>query len=92
MHKLKNFVKSFVKKDGIIYKIISKIYHTLSTIKYKISNHKKITEQNKHYTEQVDKAVEIINKYKNKDYIVFYNPTWLGVANSTYETLVLKME
>ena len=83
MHKLKNFVKSFVKKDGIIYKIISKIYHTLSTIKYKISNHKKITEQNKHYTEQVDKAVEIINKYKNKDYIVFYNPTWLGVANST---------
>ena len=83
MKKIKDFVKRFVKKDGIIYRIIRKIYHILSTIKYKIVNNKKIKEQNKHYTNQVNKASEIIKEYKDKEYIVFYNPTWLGVANST---------
>ena len=83
MQKLKNFVKRFIKKDSLIYKIIRKIYHILSTTKYKITNRKKIKEQNKHYSKQVEKAQEELKKYNNKEYIVFYNPTWLGVANST---------
>ena len=83
MQKLKNLIKRFVKKDSFLYRIIRKIYHILSTIKYKITNNKKIKEEQKHYSEQVDKAIEKIKQYKGKDYIVFYNPTWLGVANST---------
>ena len=84
MQKLKNLIKRFVKKDGFLYRIIRKIYHVLSTIKYKITNNKKIKEEQKHYSEQVEKAIEKIKQYyKDKDYIVFYNPTWLGVANST---------
>lgn len=83
MHRIKNFVKRFVKKDGFLYRVIRKIYHIISTIKYKITNHKKYKEENKHYTELVNKAVEKLSEYKGKDYVVFYNPTWLGVANST---------
>ena len=83
MQKLKSFVKRFIKKDGFFYKVIRKTYHGLSTLKYKITNSKQIKEQNKHYSEQVEKAIQVIKKYKEEDYIVFYNPTWLGVANST---------
>lgn len=83
MQKLRNLVKRFIKKDGILYRGIRKVYHTLSTTKYKLTNNKQLKEQNKHYTEQVNKAVEIIKNNQEKDYIVFYNPTWLGVANST---------
>lgn len=83
MQKLKSFVKRFIKKDGLIYKAIRKIYHILSTAKYKITNGKQIKEKQKYYSEQVDNAKEIIKKYQGKDYVVFYNPTWLGVANST---------
>lgn len=83
MQKIKQIIKRFIKKDGILYRIIRKMYHILRTIKYKITNHKKIKIENKHYTEQANKAVEILSKYQGKDYVVFYNPTWLGVANST---------
>ena len=83
MQKLKNFVKRFIKKDGFLYRVIRKIYHILSTFKYKITNNKKIKEEHKHYSDVANKAIEEIEKYKDKDYIVFYNPTWLGVANST---------
>ena len=83
MQKLKDFVKRFIKKDGFIYKVIRKIYHILSSIKYRIVNGKNVRKQNKHYSEQVELAVKKLEDYKNKEYIVFYNPTWLGVANST---------
>ena len=83
MQKLKNLVKRFVKKDGLLYRGIRKIYHILSTAKYKITNNKKRKEEPKHYTEVANEAIEKIKTYKDKDYIVFYNPTWLGVANST---------
>lgn len=83
MHKIKKFLKRFLKKDGIIYKVIRKLYHMLSTIKYKVINRKELKNKYKHYTEQVDRAIEKISEYKGEDYIVFYNPTWLGVANST---------
>ena len=83
MQKIKNFVKRFVKKDGFLYRVIRKIYHTLSTIKYKIISNTQTKEQHEHYSRQAQEAVEIIKKYKGKNYIVLYNPTWLGVANST---------
>ena len=83
MQELKNLVKRFLKKDGILYRGIRKIYHILSTAKYKITNNKKIREEHKHYSEVVNEAIKKIEEYKGKDYIVFYNPTWLGVANST---------
>ena len=83
MQKLKDFVKRFIKKDGFIYKVVRKVYHILSSTKYRIVNGKNVRKQNKHYTEQVELAVKKLEDYKNKEYIVFYNPTWLGVANST---------
>ena len=83
MQKLKNLIKRVVKKDSFLYKLIRKIYHILSTFKYKITNRKQIKEQRKHYRLQVSKAIEMIEKYRDKDYIVFYNPIWLGVANSS---------
>lgn len=83
MQKLKSFVKRFIKKDGFLYRIIRKIYRILSTFKYKITNNKEIKRERIHYSEQVNKAIELIKEYKGKEYIIFYNPTWLGVANST---------
>lgn len=83
MQKLKNLVKRFIKKDSFLYRVIRKIYHTLSTTKYKITNNQKMKEEQMHYSEQVNNAIEKIKQYKNKSYVIFYNPTWLGVANST---------
>ena len=83
MQNLKKFVKALIKKDSLLYNIIKKIYHRLSSFKYRLKNNKQIKAQNRHYTEQVDKATEIIKKYENEDYVVLYNPTWLGVATST---------
>ena len=76
-------MKRFIKKDGFLYKGISKIYHSLSTMKYKITNRREIKEKNKYYDSQVNRAVEILNGYHQSEYVVFYNPTWLGVAAST---------
>lgn len=83
MQKIKNILKRFFKKDGFIYKLISKVYHFLSTQKYKITHNKEIKEERKKYTKTANYAIEIIEKYKDTDYVVFYNPTWLGVAAST---------
>ena len=84
MNKLKKHVKSIIKPDTFIYKLLKKIYHVLSTAKYKIVNRAEMKKQNEYYTKQVKNAVDIINKkYIDADYIVLYNPTWLGVANST---------
>ncbi len=83
MQKIKNFFKSFIKKDSFLYKAISKIYHKLSTIKYKITNNKKIKIEREHFSKVAQESLEFIEKYKKQDYIVFYNPTWLGVAAST---------
>lgn len=83
MQKIKRILKSFIKKDTIIYRGLSKTYHFVSTQKYKITNRKEIKKQNKIFSQRVEEAIEIIKKHKGKDYIVFYNPTWLGVAAST---------
>lgn len=83
MYKLKNFIKKNIKTGSKRYIIFSKIYNKLSTIKYNIVNNSKIREKNKYYDTQINIALKKIEEYKNKEYIVLYNPTWLGVANST---------
>jgi len=83
MQKIKNIFKKFLKKDGFVYKALSKIYHTLSTFKYNIVNGKKLKEERKHYSDVARDSLDIISNFKDSDYIVFYNPTWLGVAAST---------
>lgn len=83
MHKIKNIFKSILGTNTIIYKSSSKLYHFMSNQKYKITHKKEIKIQNEKYNKRVNEAVEIILNYTGKDYIVFYNPTWLGVAAST---------
>lgn len=83
MQKIKSIFKSFIKKDGFMYKVLSKIYHFLSTIKYKITHSKEVKEKNKNFSKRAEEAIETIKSYNGKDYIVLYNPTWLGVAAST---------
>lgn len=91
MQKIKNFIKRLLKNDGLLYRVLKKVYHILSTIKYKIKNNKQLKKEQKHFSEQVSYSVKKINKYKDEEYIVLYNPTWLGVANSSkglFENLV----
>ncbi len=83
MQKIKNSIKSILKPDSILYKLLKKIYKPISTLKYKITNGKDIKAKMAYYDKQVNLAVECIAEYKNKEYITLYNPTWLGVANST---------
>ena len=83
MERIKQFIRSKIDNSGFTFKVIKKLYHKLSTFKYKIINNKKIRQQNKKFKREIEQAIEKIKKYSNKDYIVFYNPTWLGVANST---------
>lgn len=83
MQKIKNILKSFLQEDRFLYKILRKLYHILSTIKYKIVHSKEVRQQNKNYSQRAQEAREKIKQYKDKEYIVFYNPTWLGVAAST---------
>ncbi|MCI8548430.1 MAG: hypothetical protein HFJ38_06025, partial [Bacilli bacterium] len=66
-----------------MYKVLRKVYHVLSSTKYKIVHSKEVKEQNAKYSKRVQEATEKIKQYKDKEYIVFYNPTWLGVAAST---------
>lgn len=84
MKEIKNKFKKYIKKEGILYKILRKIYHILSKLKYKLLNYKDEKKKKLYFSKRVDEACKILNmKYKNSDYIVLYNPTWLGVANST---------
>lgn len=83
MQKIKNFLKRFLKNDGIIYRAIKKVYHFLSTLKYKITHNKEVKAEREKYHQRAISAVEKIKEFEGRDYIVFYNPTWLGVAAST---------
>ena len=83
---LKRWLSEHLNHNSIIYKIIYKSYHKVSSIKYDITNTKssKNWKQKIHYKKQVYNAINIINNnYVNAEYIALYNPTWLGVANST---------
>ena len=84
MQKIKNMFKRFLKKDGIVYRLLSKIYHFFSKIKYNIVNRKKINNERKKYSDRVNEAVLNVAKFNGESYVVFYNPTWLGVAASTF--------
>lgn len=83
MQKIKNVAKRILKKDGFLYNAVRKCYHVLSTIKYKLTNSKQEKQKRIAFEKRIQDALQIIEGYKEKDYIVFYNPTWLGVANST---------
>lgn len=83
MQKVKNLFKRIFKSDSVVFKISSKVYHFLSTLKYNIVNNKKNKEERKKYSHVANEAISEINEFKNSEYVVFYNPTWLGVAAST---------
>lgn len=84
MNSLKNIVKRFIRPGSFVYRVIRKIYHMLSTMKYKMVHFSEEQKQKRYFSKQVENAVKLIKeKYQNADYIVLYNPTWLGVANST---------
>ena len=83
MQKIKNILKRLINKDSFFYKVLSKMYHFLSTIKYRITHNKEVKKEHKEYHGRVEKAIETIKGFQGKEYVVFYNPTWLGVAAST---------
>ncbi len=78
MQKVKAFFKGIFKKDGFMYKALSKIYHFFSKIKYNLVNGKKIKEEKAHYSEVARQAVSDIHSYNNSSYIVFYT---CGIAS-----------
>ena len=81
---IKRMVKNSLDSESGTYKVISGTYRYLSSKKYQLLVEKRNPFVNKEKKE-VKKAVRAINEAKRlkKDYIVLYNPTWLGVANST---------
>lgn len=79
MQKLKRWLRYALQN----HKILQKAYDLASRIKYKITHYPEEREKRKDYTKTVIEATHKIEEYQNKDYIVFYNPEWLGVANST---------
>ena len=82
--KIKKTVKNSLDSESSTYKVISGTYRYLSSKKYQLLVEKRNPFVNKEKKE-VKKAVRAINEAKRlkKDYIVLYNPEWLGVANST---------
>lgn len=83
MSRLKNIFKRFLKKNGFVYRSSSKVYHSLSTFKYNVVNNKKIKKEQEKFSQVANESIFEIEKFKDAKYVVFYNPTWLGVAAST---------
>ncbi len=89
MEQFRKFKRWFNEKfqhDSLIYRIVSKAYHSISRVKYDLTHSTSVrnAKQRKHFSKQVKNAIKIINeRYKDAEYIALYNPTWLGVANST---------
>ena len=81
---LKKTVKNSLDSESSTYKVISGTYRYLSSKKYQLLVEKRNPFVNKE-KKQVKKAVKVIRELKKqgKEYIVLYNPEWLGVANST---------
>ncbi len=86
--KLKKYLKENMNNDGYIYKKVNHAYHKLSAKKWEFQESRRIKKENKtiylarYNRKVVAKACKLIKK-TNYNYIVLYNPTWLGVANST---------
>lgn len=81
---IKRTVKNSLDSESSTYKVISGTYRYLSSKKYQLLVEKRNPFVNKE-KKQIRKAVKVIKELKRqgKDYIVLYNPEWLGVANST---------
>ena len=81
---IKRTVKNSLDSESSTYKVISGTYRYLSSKKYQLLVEKRNPFVNKEKKE-VKKAVKVIRELKKqgKEYIVLYNPEWLGVANST---------
>lgn len=81
---IKRTVKNSLDSESSTYKVISGTYRYLSSKKYQLLVEKRNPFVNKE-KKQVKKAVKVIRELKKqgKEYIVLYNPEWLGVANST---------
>ena len=82
--KIKKTVKNSLDSESSTYKVISGTYRYLSSKKYQLLVEKRNPFVNKE-KKQVKRAVRVIKelKHNGKDYMVLYNPEWLGVANST---------
>lgn len=86
--KLKKYLKENMNNDGYIYKKVNNAYHKLSAKKWDFQESRRIRKQNgalyiaKYNRQVVSNACKLIKK-TNYNYIALYNPTWLGVANST---------
>ena len=80
--KIKKTVKNSLDSESSTYKVISGTYRYLSSKKYQLLVEKRNPFVKK---KQVKRAVRVIKelKHNGKDYMVLYNPEWLGVANST---------
>ena len=83
MDKIKQYIKSIEKKHNFIYKLLKKTYTLLSKMKYNFFHFSEKIKMNRYFEKEISQAIKIIEEYREKEYIVFYNPTWLGVANST---------
>ena len=86
--KLKKYLKENMNNDGYIYKKVNNVYHKLSAKKWEFQESRRIKRENgslylaKYNRQVVANACKLIRK-TNYNYIALYNPTWLGVANST---------
>lgn len=86
--KLKKYLKENMNNDGYIYKKVNNVYHKLSAKKWDFQESRRIKRENgalylaKYNRQVVANACKLIKK-TNYNYIALYNPTWLGVANST---------
>lgn len=86
--KLKKYLKENMNNDGYIYKKVNNVYHKLSAKKWEFQESRRIKRENgalylaKYNRQVVANACKLIKK-TNYNYIALYNPTWLGVANST---------
>lgn len=85
MRKLKKIISKIIKPNSFLYRILKKTYHKLSDIKFIITSklkefYKKVSIKN---IKETNKIIKEFNKVSKNKYVTFYNPTWLGVANST---------
>ena len=89
--KIKKTVKNSLDSESSTYKVISGTYRYLSSKKYQLLVEKRNPFVNKE-KKQVKRAVRVIKelKHNGKNYMVLYNPEWLGVANSTKANVPLE--
>ena len=78
---LKKIVINNVNRDSFLYKLLKSTYHKISDLKFIIN--KKINKVRRQFSRKEIKVINIFNNLNKKKYVTFYNPTWLGVANST---------